>query len=331
MEAKLDEFIKNSTVFQKNIQQLVTDTNATLFKLNGDLKKLSNDVVAIENKHNNLNNKVSTIDAKVTGQFTAMKNRLAEVEKSVQFTSTKYDDFKIVVDNNKIEHLSLKQQLDQVQHNLLMEKHGRNEDQQYFRSSFYLKVHGIPMQNGEGDSAGRPEDGEERRQVRETSSANNQVSLTILREVFQAAGITNFSTEQIDVCHRTGKYHFSPIIILFSKKQDRENVYRQRQKLNKLKIDELHLDYDDVAIHAWRVEQKKKIPTVDWDNVLPKIIIREHLTNMNNVLLKAALPIARQKNYRYPGYLSKGTIHVRKTEDSRPIAIRYHEDLEKIE
>ncbi len=323
MDEKLTKFMEDSLTFQTNIKQLVTDTNKTIFEL-------SQDVASLDKKFNKMDGRITNLEHNLTGQIATLKKRVSDVEISAEFTSKKFDEFKIVVDNNKIEHLTLKQQLDHVQNDLENEKHARNIDQQYFRSSFFLKVHGVPMQKGEEDSIGSAEGAEDEGKKGRSTSANNQVSLTIIREIFAHADIKDFSEQQVDVCHRTGKYLFSPIIVLFSKKQDRENLFRQRHKLNNLKLDELHLDYNGDAVHEWRGEQKQKIPTVEWNDKLPKIIIREHLTTTNNSLLKIVLPVARQKNYRFPGYLSKGTIHVRKTDTSKPIQIRCNEDVQKI-
>ncbi len=332
MEAKLDQFIKDSAAHQANIKLLMTDTNKTLFTLNSEVKQLRTDVGKLDKKFQNLETKVTTVERNLNGHIEGLKNRVVGVEKSADFISKKFDEFKVTVDNTKVDSLALKQRVDHLQNELDLEKQGRNQDQQYFRSSFFVKIHGIPMQKGEEDSAGSGENIEESttRTTRISTSANNAVSSTVLREIFTSAGITGFAEEQVDVCHRTSKYYLAPIIILFDRKQDRENLFRQRHKLQQLNILEVHLDYDEDKIEEWRVEQKKKIPTIEWGEQYPKIIIREHLSHMNNELLKAVLPVARSKNYRFPGYLTKGNIHVRKSETSKPIAIRTKADIDKI-
>lgn len=161
-------------------------------------------------------------------------------------------------------------------------------------------------------------------------SANNLKTLSIINNLATAANILNFDCDQIDVCHRTSDYYFAPIIIKFLKKQDKENFMRQRAKLKDVNVDDLHVDYDLAKLKEWRDGMVRRISGKDWNQEIPRIMLHEHLTEMNNNILKQARTEAYKKGYKFTGYLSGTTICVRKTSESQPVKIECMEDINKI-
>ena len=112
----------------------------------------------------------------------------------------------------------MKPWVDNLQNDLEQEKTSRNKDAQYQRYAVNLKILGLPLQGEEGNS-----DTSKMRQ--KSTSANNRKTLDFISRLVDAAGITNFNTEQIDVCHRLGSNHFSPIIARFSKKTGQKIIF----------------------------------------------------------------------------------------------------------
>ena len=80
----------------------------------------------------------------------------------------------------------------------------------------------------------------------------------------------------------------------------------------------------------WRDEKTKYQPRKDWTNEYPRLNVVEHLTNMNNELLKAASIKARALQYKFPGYVLNGEVRVKRTENSHHISINSNSDLVKI-
>ena len=327
MEAKLDKFIKNNEKSMEELTNVCNSNNQSLVKLTNSLKNLDGKVKGIEAKLGLTDQRITSSVNNFNAQIGALNTKVVKVETSAQFISTKYDDLKLKCDHNAIQITTLKESVDNLSNDLENEKAGRNDDQQYFRSAFFLKLHGIPWQQGEEshrivDNKKIP-----------TGGPCNQRSLRLIGDIFERAGFEGFDCNQIDVCHRTSSYYFSPIVVLFSKKADRENVFRQKKKLASIievQYDELNMTIDHAKLSEWREQQSAKIRAKDWTNEYPRFTIREHLTNQNNEILKAALPIARGKQYKHPGYLSKGRIHVRKSDSSDPIQIASLKDLDKI-
>lgn len=328
MEEKLDAFILKSETSYKEIKNICADNQKTLRQLDQKVTKLDGKVTAVEKKHHLLETRVNNFENSTKASFAGITKRINDAETSCKFVGDKYDDIKLKVDNNAIGIQALKDELDETKNDLKNEKINRNDDAQHFRSSFYLKFHGIPWQEGEESFKIQPDNSKVR-----TGGACNMKSLHLIYELVTTAGIENFSAEQVDACHRTSQYYLAPIIVLFSRKRDRENLFRQRSKLGNLNVlsyDELKLQCDEVKLRAWREQQEKNVPNKDWSAELPRINIREYLTSANSSLLNAVMPVARAKQYKHPGYLLGRRIHVRKTDTSAPIEILVPSDIAKI-
>ena len=94
---------------------------------------------------------------------------------------------------------------------------------QYNRSSFQVKILGIPEQDGE--------------EIKSVGS--NQTTATLIDKLASVAGIDSFDSSMIDVAHRTPSRKVGAIpaiIIRFKFKHDRLVSYSQRKKLNKVKL-----------------------------------------------------------------------------------------------
>ena len=115
------------------------------------------DLPTINAAISNISNKLDNLEEKLKGEITRIDKRLIEVEKSQDFISKEYEKYRHISNNittkkNVLiekENITLKGQLDNIQHELEQEKAARNEDAQYHRSSLNVKITGIPIQQGE--------------------------------------------------------------------------------------------------------------------------------------------------------------------------------------
>ena len=86
-------------------------------------------------------------------------------------------------------------------------------------------------------------------------------------------------------------------------------------------------------LSRWRKIMADKFTDKSWDNLHPRIMMQEHLTHANAMLLKYARTKAKQLHYGYPGYVVEGQIRVRKKEGMSFISIKSikcERDLAKI-
>ena len=67
-------------------------------------------------------------------------------------------------------------------------------------------------------------------------------------------------------------------------------------------------------LEKWRESMNKKISTPDWNQEHPRIIVQDHLTSQNNVILNLAKSKAGSLEYEQPGYFYDGEVGVRKDE-----------------
>ena len=67
----------------------------------------------------------------------------------------------------------------------------------------------------------------------------------------------------------------------------------------------------------------------DWSQEHSRIIVQDHLTSQNNVILNLAKSKAGSLEYEQPGYFYDGEVGVRKDEHSNHIAIRCNKNMEK--
>ena len=313
MEEKLEQFMKDQSQFSKHLEELCTDTN-------NNINNLSRRFSTLENKVSNLDQRIDTFE-----------KELVDCKNSASFLSDKYDDHQKKLDeqqrqivNLSSENEDLKIILDNINNELEAEKSNRNKDSQYHRSSINVKILGIPVQPGEEGYV--IVDGKKVK----SSSSDNHKTREVIRILADAAEINDFNTNQVDVCHRIGNYSYCPIIIRFTRKQDRENFFRQRGRFKNIDISEVAIATTMKELTNWRDEKTKYQPRKDWTNEYPRLNVVEHLTNMNNELLKAASIKARALQYKFPGYVLNGEVRVKRTENSHHISINSNSDLVKI-
>ena len=268
------------------------------------------DIPTINATISNISNKLDNLEVKFKGEINRIEKKLIEVEKSQDFISKEYEKYRhisnnITTKNGLIENenIALKGQLDRIQHDLEQKKAARNEDAQYHRSSLNVKLTGIPLQQGE-------------EKIKQAS--NNISTLEVIKNLAEEANISEFHPQQIDVCHRIGKTKYSPIIIRFKNKCDRQAFYSQKNKLRPIK---------DPRSFA-------NLPLVEDsrtnDTYTPHIQMQESLTNYNAELLKLAREAALNKQYIFHGYIINGQVCVKKDKDSIYIPIRCKSDINKI-
>ena len=109
-----------------------------------------------------------------------------------------------------------------------------------------------------------------------------------------------------DVAHRTSKRQNTPIIMLFNKKSDRTNFFKQRKKFHSLRAHQFQ--------SSQLVDEEVTLPDIDNErgeetsNNKMLIILNESLTPTNRRLLKEAKKVRKQHNYKYKGYTVNGEV-----------------------
>ena len=172
-----------------------------------------------------------------------------------------------------------------------------NKLAQYNRSPFMLELSGIPRQDDE--------------------NVIDLASKTAL-----AAGICNFDVSQIDIAHRVSGKGTAPIIILFNRKADRTNFYRQKNKLLKVRAYHIAKPNDDNS------DSEVSLPGLEKENTF--IYMKKSLTSMNRILLREARKESKRLKYEFPGYTVNGQVWVEKSKSSEYIPINSKHDLVKI-
>ena len=122
--------------------------------------------------------------------------------------------------------------------------------------------------------------------------------------------ITDSDITQVDLAHRTYKRQNVPIIMLFNKKSDRTNFFKQRKKFHNLwahQFQSSQLVDEEVSLPGFDKEQGEAT-----GNNESLIFLNESLTPTNRRLLKEAKKASRQHNYKYKGYTVNGEVRVKK-------------------
>ena len=158
----------------------------------------------------------------------------------------------------------------------------------------------------------------------------NIKSLEVVAKIAEAAGITDFTENQVDVCHRVSRDDYAPIIVRFFKMDDRFNMYAKRFSLaaKKLTPQMAGLVENEEARMTYVSEMKKA--NKNFKHSRPAILIQDHLTKKNASLLKEAKKKGREFKYTYPGYVYDNEVRVRRADGERFIPIRNMNDLELI-
>ena len=123
--------------------------------------------------------------------------------------------------------------------------------------------------------------------------------------------ITGFDITQVDVAHRTSKRENAPIIILFNKKSDKTNFFKQKKKFHNLRAHQLFQSTQlvDEEVTLPGIDKKQGEETSDNKNL---IFLNESFTPTNRRLLKEAKKASRQHNYKQKGYTVNGDVRVKK-------------------
>ena len=109
-----------------------------------------------------------------------------------------------------------------------------------------------------------------------------------------------------DVAHRTSKRQNTPIIMLFNKKSDRTNFFKQRKEFHNLRAHQFQ--------SSQLVDEEVTLPDIDNErgeetsNSKMLIVLNESLTPTNRRLLKEAKKVSKQHNYKYKGYTVNGEV-----------------------
>ena len=187
-----------------------------------------------------------------------------------------------------------------------------NKLAQYHRSSFMLEISGIPRRKQED-------------------------AIKLVEKVVQKAKIKDFHREQIDLAHRTSASSTALIIILFNKKLDRNNFFKQKKKLFSVNAEQIVEKNDKEDSEGTKDEEyaddEVSMPGIEENSKRKKnvLFLNESLTRTNRTLLKEAKTISKQLNYKCTGYTINGEVRVKRNENSEHIAILCKKDLLKIQ
>lgn len=150
---------------------------------------------------------------------------------------------------------------------LTNEKMKLNQLAQYTPSSFIVELSGIHHQGGDDIS-------------------------DLISKVVEAAKITGYDPNQIDVAYRTSCRPTAPVIIMLDRKLEKNNFHRQKIKIKNIK--------SSVILNQSAVDQDEAL--------VQNIYLNENFTQKNRNLLKKAKWEANKLKYRYPGYSVNGEI-----------------------
>ena len=170
---------------------------------------------------------------------------------------------------------------------------------QYNRSSFMLELSGIPRQDDEN-------------------------AIDLVSKISVAAGICYFDVSQIDIAHRVSEKGTAPILVLFNRKTDRTNFYRQKKKLFKVRASHIvepnnNEDHSDSEVSLAGPEQENSY-----------IYLNKSLTSTNRMSLREARKESKRLKYEFLGYTVNGQVRVKKSKSSEYIPINSKHDLVNI-
>ena len=162
---------------------------------------LRNDIV-------NLKSDLNSVKELNKKELSKVRESVNDIEDGQIFIEKEFEDQKekikdLIKDNKKMfsENQRLHNEIKALYQNLEKNQTEINKLAQYNRSSFMLELSGIPL-------------------VNKTAVVD---------------GICNFDVNQIDIAHRVSERGTAPIIVLFNRKTDRNNFYRQKKKLFKVR------------------------------------------------------------------------------------------------
>ena len=184
----------------------LTDIGTRTTTAEGTLEQHSQSIKRIDGNLVGDANRLANLETSKVEQAKEIK----ELTESVAFLSQEYETFKLKIaelEGVKTENVHLKKRIDDLENALLNEKIGRNDEQQYLRQSYNIKICNIPTVTGEDV---------------QTKSATNPITLEVVKQLARQTDMLLPPTA-VDVCHRLGSDPGSPIIIRFRSKSDRYN------------------------------------------------------------------------------------------------------------
>lgn len=300
-------------------------------ELQSNVRLLLSRIDNIDGNISKIDNRLVVLAERLTTEIKAANNRIDDIEKSQTFISSEHDKFKkqqeYVINRDIARENENKLLLDKIkalESKFENERASRNTSEQYDRSSFQVKILGVPQQEGE----------------EEKTVGSNPITEKVITNIVKAAGIQDFDISQIDVCHRipprktdSGVDATPSIIARFVKKNDRLKFYAQRSLLYSIEPDEEYLD-ERGAVIEFKKRRKPSDSEVTFRNNKRGnehyILMVESLTSYNGELLDLAKKKAKPLGYTYPGYSMNGQIRVKKSKDGKFIPIVCKADLDKI-
>ena len=281
------EDIKLEEILEKVISKTSDMLDETFAKFDHSLR---NDIV-------NLRNDLNSVKELCKKELSKVRECVNDIEDGQKFIEKEFEDQKekikdMIKDNKKM--FSENQRL----HNEIRALYQSQEENQteinklaeYNRSSFMLELSGIPRQDDE--------------------NAIDLVSKTAV-----VAGISNFDVSQIDIAHRVSGKGTELIIVLFNRKADRTNFYRQKKKLFKVRANHIVKPNNNEDHSGSEVS----LPGFKRENSY--IYLNKTLTSMNRMSLREARKESKRLKYEFPGYTVNSEVRVKKSKSSEYIPV----------
>ena len=137
------------------------------------------------------------------------------------------------------------------------------------------------------------------------------------------AGICNFDASQIDIAHRVSKKGTAPIIVLFNRKADRTDFYKEKNKLFKVRAN--HIVKPNNDNHS---DSEVSLPGLEQENSY--IYMNKSVTSMKRMLLREVRSESKGLKHEFPGYTVNGQVQVKNSKSSEYIPIHRKQDLVNI-
>ena len=296
---------KNKTT---TIPELSTDQKIDLLltkvsDIGKSLTTLANRITEVEKTATTQATALTVIDKKVSADSIRIQEledaqaeqskMLKEVQQIAEFISQEFEKSKTKIaqiDGLKTENVFLKKRIDDMCNDLEQEKIARNDSEQYLRTTYNIKLCGVPAVPGEDF---------------QTSSATNPVTLAVLKTVCQQLDVL-LPPSAVDVCHRLSNDATSPIIIRFNSKSDRYNFFAQRSKFKNINSDKIDLNGIQIPPHM-KAEMEQRRPARGkrggrrggYNNVGTRaakegptpIFLQDHLTKRKKDVIKSSRDI----------------------------------------
>ena len=184
----------------------------------------------------------------------------SNIEKGQAFISREYksqkEKIKELINGNTKPHKEdekLNSNLRQMEQKLMENRDVVSELNQCNRSSYMVEISGIPFKKGEN-------------------------YLEIINKVERMADIEDYEPGQVHVMLWTSRKKTAPIIVLFHKKREQQNFYRQKKKLYSFNVNQFLDGLPEGEDQGWGEDLNKN----------GFIFLNESLTGTNRKLLKEA-------------------------------------------